>query len=67
MSTKVGAATHDKLKECIGPIHEEIANLDSEMDRLRSERAILQVTVIAEIEKIGFSKEAIGHLSAACW
>lgn len=67
MSSKVGVATHDKLKESIGPIHEEIGRLELEMERLRGERAILQAIAIAEIDHIGLSKEAVGNLAAACW
>jgi hypothetical protein len=67
MSSKVAGATHDKLKEKIGPIHEEIGRLSMEIERLHGERAILQTMAISELEGIGISKEAVGNLAAACW
>lgn len=67
MSGKMSSGTHDKLKATIGPIHDEIGRLGVEMERVRSERAILQAMAISELDEIGLSKDAIGNLAAACW
>ena len=67
MSAKVGAGTHDKLKDTIGPVHDEIGKLSIEMERIRSERAILQAIAISVVDQMGLSKDAVGNLAAACW
>jgi hypothetical protein len=67
MSAKISSSTHDKLKTHLGPIHEEISKLTFEMERIRSERSILQAMAIQELNEIGLSKDAVGSLAAACW
>ncbi|WP_186386064.1 MULTISPECIES: hypothetical protein [unclassified Stappia] len=67
MSAKVSSATHDKLKAHVGPIHDEIGKLTLEIDRIRSERAILQAMAVTELDGMGLSRDAVGSLAAACW
>lgn len=67
MSSKMAGATHDRLQQTLGPIHEEISRLNAQMDKLRAERSILQAMASVELDKTGLSKGSIGQLAAACW
>ena len=67
MSSKLTGTTHDRLQESLGPIHEEIGRLTVQIEKIRGERAILHAIAVAEFDKAGLPKEAIGQLAAACW
>lgn len=67
MSAKLANTSHDRLQQGVQPIHDEIGRINVEIEKLRGERSILQALAVSELEKAGISKDAIGHLAAACW
>jgi hypothetical protein len=67
MSSSLRSSTHDSLMKSVGPIHEEILRVTTEIQKSHNELAVLKALAVTEYEKIGLSKDSIGQLTAACW